>query len=248
MLTCSKCGYDNELGRIFCHSCGAKLDLSEMKAPSQGGAKLKKKGGSGGKLIGRTVGILILAVLVVVIFLAMQVPGLQPISTTGQDLRSADQKRFDLDQLATHNIPQQITLTEGEINAFIGSLGFKTGESKVFLVTPKNLQVELGNGVVKTVFLGKLTIANALNKDIYLSLTGTPTIEDGQFVFKPVSGAIGSLPISPWIIDHTGLLKDYFATLFAGQDREVQILNSLKSITVIPQQVILNYQPTAAGH
>ena len=248
MLTCSKCGYDNELGRIFCHSCGAKLDLSEMKAPSQGGAKLKKKGGTGSKLIGRTIVILILAVLVVVIFLASQVPGLRPISTTNQDLRSADQKRFDLDQLATRKVPQQITLSEGEINAFIGTLGFKTGESKVILVTPTNLQMELGNGVVKTVFLGKLTVANALNKGIYLSLTGTPTIEGGEFVFKPVSGAIGSLPISPWIIDHTGLLKNYFATLFAGQNKEIQILDSLKSITVIPQQVVLTYEPAAVGH
>jgi hypothetical protein len=248
MLTCSKCGYDNELGRIFCHSCGAKLDLSNVKAPSQGGAKLKKKGGTGSKLIGRTIVILILAILALGIYLAAQVPGLRPISTTNQDLRSADQKRFDLDQLATRNAAQQITLTEGEVNAFIGTLGFKTGEGKAILVTPTNLQVELGDGVVKAVFLGKLSIANAFNKGIYLSLTGTPTIEGHHFVFKPVTGAIGSLPVSPWIIERTGLLKDYFATLFAGQSKETQILDSLKSISVTPQQVVLSYDPAAVGH
>jgi len=74
MLTCSKCGYDNELGRIFCHSCGAKLDLSNIKSPSQGGAKLKRKGGTGGKLVGRTIVILILVALIAVIYLAAQVP------------------------------------------------------------------------------------------------------------------------------------------------------------------------------
>jgi zinc-ribbon domain len=248
MLTCPKCGYDNELGRIFCHSCGAKLDLSGIKAPSQGGAKLKKRGGTGGKLLGRTIGIVILAALVVGIFLIAQVPSLKPLSTTDQDLRVADQKRFDLDQLSKRSQPAKISITEGELNAFIDTLGFKKGDGKGLLVAPTNLQLELGNGVVKTVFVGKLSIGSAFSKGVYLSLTGTPTIEDGQFVFKPVGGAIGSLPISPWIIEHTGLLKNYFATLFAGQTKEKQILDSLKSISVTPEQVLLNYEPTAAGH
>jgi hypothetical protein len=247
MLTCSKCGYDNELGRIFCHSCGAKLDLSNIKSPSQGGAKLKKKGGTGSKLVGRTIGILILVALIAVIFLAAQVPGLRPISTTNQDLRSADQKRFDLDQLSTRKVAQQISLTEGEVNALISSLGFKTGQGKGVLVTPTNLQMELGKGVVKTVFLGKLSIANTLNKDIYLSLTGTPAIEAGHFVFRPVSGTIGSLPVSPWIIERTGLLKNYFTALFAGQGKETQILDSLSSISVTPQEIVLGYDPATAG-
>ena len=248
MLTCSKCGYDNELGRIFCHSCGAKLDLTEIKAPSQGGAKLKKKGGAGSKLVGRIITIVILVALAVGIFLALQVPTLRPISTTNQDLRSADEKRFELGQLNSRKVPQQVSLTEGEINALIGNLGFKTGEGKGLLITPSNLQMELGDGVVKTVFLGKLTIANALNKNIYLSLTGTPTVEGGSFVFKPVSGSIGSLPISGGIIEHTGLLKNYFATLFAAQSKEKAILDSLKSISVTPQEVVLDYDPAAAGH
>jgi len=30
MLICQKCGTDNPLGRVFCQSCGGKLDLSHM--------------------------------------------------------------------------------------------------------------------------------------------------------------------------------------------------------------------------
>lgn len=30
MIVCSKCGKDNELGRVFCTSCGTKLDLTHM--------------------------------------------------------------------------------------------------------------------------------------------------------------------------------------------------------------------------
>ena len=42
MLICPKCGYDNELGRIFCHSCGDKLDLSNIKPATAAEKKLRK--------------------------------------------------------------------------------------------------------------------------------------------------------------------------------------------------------------
>jgi hypothetical protein len=246
MLTCPKCGYDNELGRIFCHSCGAKLDLSEMKSPSQGGAKLKKKGSGGaGRLVGRTIGVVILVALVAVIYLAAQVPDVHRISTTSQDQRSAQQKRFDLDQITSSRQPQVITVTEAEINAFIDQ-GFKTGDGKGLAVTPSNLQLELGDGVVKAVFLGKLSVGTFFSKGIYLSLTGAPMIDGGRFEFMPVSGAIGALPVHPWLIEHTGLLKHYFEKLFASQGQEKQTLDSLKSITVTPQEIVLLYEPPAA--
>jgi hypothetical protein len=107
--------------------------------------------------------------------------------------------------------------------------------------------VQLQNGIVKTVFLGKLSLGSAINKSVCLSLSGAPTIEGGHFVFKPVSGAIGSLPVSPWVMEKTGLVKNYFATVFAGLSHEKQILNSLKSIAVTPQEIILTYEPTATA-
>lgn len=32
MIVCTKCGTDNQLGRVFCTSCGTKLDLSHMSS------------------------------------------------------------------------------------------------------------------------------------------------------------------------------------------------------------------------
>lgn len=248
MIVCSKCGYDNELGRIFCHSCGAKLDLSEIKSSSQGGAKLKKKSDAGGKLLGRVIGIIILVALVAAIFLAAQVPSVRPLSTTNRDLLSADKKRFDFDQLSARTTPQEISITEAELNAYIDTLGFKKTDGKGLLVTPTSLQIELGDGVVKVVFLGKLSVGSALEKRLHLSLTGTPVIESGHFEFKPISGAIGSLPIHPWLLEHTGILDHYFETLFASQTHEKQVLDSLKSISVTPQEVVLQYEPPVTAH
>lgn len=244
MIACSKCGYDNELGRIFCHSCGAKLDLTEIKAPSQGGKSLTRKAKGGArKMLSRVVSIAILAVVVVVLFLAFQVPNIRPISMSSDDLGSADRKRAALDELAVQKSPNTITVTEGELNAFIQGVGFQNSQGSGLAVVPTKLQLELGDGVITAVFLGKLHIAGSVEKQIYLSYTGVPTIEDGHFVFTPTAGSFGELPLSSWLLVKTGILDHYFARLFANMDKEKQVLDSLSSISVTRQSVVLNYQP-----
>ncbi|MGA2604086.1 MAG: zinc-ribbon domain-containing protein [Verrucomicrobiia bacterium] len=244
MIVCSKCGYDNELGRIFCHSCGAKLDLTEIKSPSQGGKSLRKriKGGAG-KLVSRVVSIAILAVVVVALFLACQVPNIRPISTSSEDLVLSDKKRAALDNLVVEKTPNSIAVTEGELNSFIQTLGFQGGSAGTLQVVPTKLQLELGDGVVTAVFLGKLHVAGSVEKQIYLSYTGVPTIEDGHFVFKPTAGAVGALPISSWLLVKTGLFDHCFAKLFVNLDKEKQVLDSLSSISVTSESAVLNYQP-----
>jgi hypothetical protein len=244
MIACSKCGYDNELGRIFCHSCGAKLDLTEIKSPSQGGKSLTRKAkGGAGKILSRVVSIGILAVVIVILFLAFQVPNIRPISMSSDDLGMADRKRGALDELAAQKSPSAITVTEGELNAFIQGVGFQNSQAGTLDVVPTKLQLELGDGVVTAVFLGKLHIAGSVEKQIYLSYTGVPTIEDGHFVFTPTAGAFGALPMSPWFLVKTGIFDHYFARLFVNMDKEKQLLGSLSSISVSSQSVVLNYQP-----
>lgn len=245
MVICQKCGYDNELGRIFCHSCGAKLDLTEIKSPSQGGKSLakKKRGTPAGKIIRRTINIAILVIVVAVIFLALQVPSVRPINTSSDDLISADKKRFALDDLAVQKKPQSISVTEAELNASIDALGFQKTEGKPLEVVPIRLQMELGDGVVTAIFIGKIHFGGSVDKQLYLSYTGVPTVEAGHFVFKPVRGALGSLPISPWVLEKTGLFDRYYAKVFSNQGHEKQVLDSLSSISVTPNEAVLNYQP-----
>jgi hypothetical protein len=247
MLTCSKCGYDNELGRIFCHSCGAKLDLNEIKAPSRGGAKLKKSGAHGGRLFRRTIGILILLAVLIVLYLAAQVPSVRAISTTNHDLDKSLEKRFDLDQLAIKNQPQVISFTAAELNAFINSLGFEKGKNKTAWMTPSLVQLELGNGIATVVFVGKVSLGS-LSKKVYLSYTGRPMVEDGRFEFVPVRGSIGALPISGSLLARTGIFDNCFGKLFSNLTHEKQVLDSLKSITVTSHQVDLNYVPPPGAH
>jgi hypothetical protein len=244
MVTCSKCGYDNELGRIFCHSCGAKLDLQEIRAPGRGGKQLtRKKGATVAQLLRRTVNIVIVTAVVIVIYLAMQVPNVRPISTTNSDLIAADRKRFELDDLASKKTPQTIAVTEAELNAFIQTLGFRKSSGKTLEVVPTRLQLELGNGVVTAIFLGKIHLGGSLDKQLYLSYSGVPAIEGGAFVFKPVGGTLGALLIHGWILEKTGLFNRYYAKVFARLGHEKQVLDSLSSVSVSTNGVVLTYQP-----
>jgi hypothetical protein len=245
MVVCQKCGYDNELGRIFCHSCGAKLNLSEIKSPSQGGKSLTKKaaGTPTGRIVRRTINVVILVAVIAVFYLAAQVPPVRPISTANDDLVSVDKKRMELDDLATQKQPQTITVSEAELNSFVGNLGFEKGNGGLLEVVPTQLQLELGEGVVTAIFLGKIHLGGSLDKQIYLSYTGVPTIEGGHFVFKPVAGALGSLPISGWILEKTGALDRYYAKVFAGLGHEKDVLDSLSSISVSAKEAVLSYQP-----
>jgi hypothetical protein len=245
MLICQKCGYDNELGRIFCHSCGTKLDLSEIKSPSQGGKSLAKKkaGSDAGRIIRRTIDVAILVAVIVVVFLVVQVPNVRPISTSNDDLVSVDKKRFELDELEVKRKPQTITVTEAELNAFISTLGFQGAEGKILEVVPTKVQLELGDGVVTAIFIGKIHLGGSLDKQLYLSCTGVPTIEGGHFVFKRINGALGSLPMSGWILQKTGLFDRYYARAFTNLGHEKQVLDTLSSISVTPQGAVLDYQP-----
>jgi hypothetical protein len=189
------------------------------------------------------VSIAILAIIVVALFLACQVPNIRPISTSSDDLNQSDQKRAALDNLLVEKRPNTVTITEGELNSFIQTLGFQGGSAGPLGVVPTKLQLELGDGVVTAVFLGRLHITGSVEKQIYLSYTGVPTIEDGHFVFKPTAGALGALPINPWLLVKTGLFDQYFAKLFVNLDKEKQALDSLSSISVTSQSAVLDYQP-----
>ena len=243
MVICSKCGYDNELGRIFCHSCGAKLNLSEIKSPSQGGKDLTKKRKRKGGMLARLIQIVIALAIVVTLVLVLQVPALRPISTSSEDLTSIDKKRFELDGLNLQKAPQTISISETELNAFVDTLGLQKSEAKGVSIIPSKLQIELGDGFVTAIFISKIHLGGSFEKQLYLTYSGVPTMEGGHLVFKPTAGAIGTLPIHPLILEKTGIFDRIYGRLLGNLGQERQMLDALASIAVTPKEVLLTYQP-----
>jgi hypothetical protein len=243
MLTCPKCSFDNELGRIFCHQCGTKLDLDQIKPAARGGPKIRRRGGWTPAKIARTAAEWIVVVLIIwVLWLALSVPQENAARPTNAELIAADSKRLDLVQLVERNRAGTIDVSETELNAFLSSLSFDKPKGTGIEVAPLGLRATLGDGWVQIAFWGELRMEKLVHKKLYISCTAVPTVEDGEFTVQPVAAYIGKLPLHPVLLNGTDLIQRYFRTLFGKLGYEKGLLDKLSSITIKPQQAQLTRQ------
>ncbi len=245
MLECSKCGFNNELGRIFCHQCGAKLEVDKIKPPTPG-AKMRRRAVASARKTVRVVIELGIAVgLIAVIALICLVPEVPPVKPTNAEMVAADTKRLDLQQLVNGSKAGSIELTDGELNAFLNTLGMEKPKGSGILLAPITIRAEFGNGTVKLGYLGDLQLGS-VHKQVYLGLAGRLSVAQGAVRFEPTGGWIGRLPLHPKLVEWTGLLQNCFSGLFEKQDVEKQALGKLTSITISDGKATLRYQPPAS--
>jgi len=243
MLICPKCRYDNELGRIFCHQCGTKLDLNQVKSPAQGGPKIRRKRkGAFGRMVRSAVVVAVVALIAWAIWLAGQVPDVATTKPTNAELLAVDNKRIDLEQLVGAKRAATLEVSRTELNTYLGNLGFAKPEKKTVRVVPKALQIDVRDGAVTLRFLGELQIGDAFGKRVFISYTGLPMVEDAYFEFKPVAGAVGKLPIHPLLLDATDMMGSFFARLFKSLYPDYKLLSQLSSISVKNDHVVLSCQ------
>jgi hypothetical protein len=62
MITCSQCGGANDIGRVFCTTCGTKLELTALTNAT---IPITAKRGSAGRIFGVLIGLILLLVILV---------------------------------------------------------------------------------------------------------------------------------------------------------------------------------------
>ncbi len=245
MVSCPKCGYSNELGRIFCHKCGVKLDLEEVRPPAARGVQARGPGWSAKRIVGLAVRLVVLVGVVVMVALVLQVPPSGESNPGKRDVQGIEYKRLELERMIQQKKAGTIMLSDGEINSYIEQIITAPGARNLILV-PTTVQVELGNGDVKVVVIGEVKFGESLKKQLAFSYIGLPMIEGNRFIFRPTGGSIGRLPIHPIILRYTGLLDRYYAQLFGSLSGDRELLNALASISVDSKRgVELKYDPTS---
>jgi hypothetical protein len=241
MLTCPKCEYENELGRIFCHQCGNKLDLSQIKAPGHGGKRLKKRGQANPKKILRlALDALVLGLIVWALYLLIQVPPDKIPKPTEQAKKALDKRRGSLEMMVMKHNPSSVNVTPDEFNAYLDNLTAKQAQGGGASVKPESLRAVFGDGVITIIFRGEIKLAG-FDKKLFVSYTGVPVIKGGQFQFQPVAGRIGDLPLHPWILENTPLVTGWYRSMFGGLTDDQRRLESLDSITIKPEYATLSY-------
>jgi len=218
--------------------------LNEVRPPpSTGKERRAKQSWSTKRIIGLVVRLAILLVVLMLVALVLQVPLVSGVKWTDRDSIGIDRKRLELERMIQQKRACAITLSEAEINSYVGQIPSGLAGHDL-VVEPTTVRVELGQGDVTVIVIGKIKFGKSFEKLTGFRYTGVPTIKGDRFVFEPVSGEIGRLPIHPKILHYTSLLSRYYAQLFRGMSGDRELLGGVSTISVDPKRgVELKYNP-----
>ena len=238
-LICPECRHENESERIYCHSCGARLDRSatavrnskeEVQATRKRVRKLfdpqrAKLRALFLKIIKLTLGAVAAATIVQMI-LPPDVPA--PSKTE----LVASQIRFDLENAAIRHQPPQLQYTEEQVNAFLG-YALKTKQSALNkpLLTFKRVVVQFHDGTCT------VTAERSLfGYSLYTTALYKPALTGGKIEALNTGASIGRLAIHPQAAQFIGIL---FADVWAALDREIKLLRKMSAIEFHEKAVLL---------
>lgn len=155
MLNCPQCGYDNDIGRIFCAKCGQKLEISRVGVPSsvRRGARRGKKGLAFGQLVQfllrKLFQVTILAAAVAFLVSVWLLPRESVRPGGEKDLESFQKKRAAFEEAFGSQAGGQFVFSEEELNSALALAVANTrkaaGENAGGLQLEK-LTVALGQG------------------------------------------------------------------------------------------------------
>lgn len=211
MIVCSRCGYENQLGHIFCTRCRAKLDFDHVSKRDL--TRTKKSGGRKWLRIMLIVDLLI----VVAIGLALWPLPVKARGGTSADLQQARRKMALMERVGA--CPPQV-FSESEVNACLAAAIDINRKSGAFRMRSIKVAVK-PNAILLSVaadwepMMGGVRIGPLA---VSYGMTGVPEMTPGGFHFAVSRGMMGHLPlpgplglmIAPQIRAHfKGLKQDY---------------------------------------
>jgi hypothetical protein len=241
-LICPECRHENEAERIYCHSCGARLDRSavasrkepvkdtrqrvkKMFDPQR--AKIRQLFFKVSKLV---LGSCAIAALIQIV----SPPDVAP-PPKGEML--ASQIRFDLEGMTTgRHQPPQVQYSEEQVNSFL-LYALKTKQASLDkpLLDFKRVVVGFSEGTCA------VTEERALfGYSFYLTCAYAPTLKEGKLQAPSRGGTIGRLPVHPQLAQVMGLL---FTDVWSVLDREIKMVRKLGRIEFHDKQVVLTATP-----
>lgn len=188
MIKCQKCGFENQLGAIFCRQCGGKLELEELRPE----VKDKKKQGCfklGCKLF-VVMFLLTISALVFVLFFPLSYTEYAPMQE--KEKTALDKKMKDMkDALEGKSKVRFYTITPAEMSALLQD--FIKEYAPDFKIDDIVIEIKDGKPILilQQKFLGVLRFRSELSGDF-----GITTNKDGKNAFDPTieNFKFGNLP------------------------------------------------------
>jgi hypothetical protein len=240
-LVCPDCQYENEVERIYCHSCGARLERSGLikdkatidESDAQARAHLEKMLRPPGlwkrrltQFLKLLLGAICLAALVEIIL----PPDLPP---QAKEAGFAPMINMDLASAIESHQPPQLVYSEEQVNSYLAS-SIRRGSSpaKEGFCPLTRMLVSFGEG----------SCAMTVERQLFgLSIYGRSAyriaVEGGKISSANSAGYIGRLPIHPALMRGTEALL--FSKAWETLARERKQITRLAGIEFHPQSVTL---------
>ena len=236
-VVCPECRHENEPERVYCHSCGARLNRSAVKVHKDNVQETQKRvkklfnpQGARLRALFFKISKVVLAACVVAILLTPIIPPELPEPTKTAVL--ASQVRFDLEGAALRHHPAEMSYSEDQTNGFlIYALKTKQKSLDQPLLEFKRAIVQFREGTCS------ITMERSLfGYSLFTTVNLSPVIKAGKMEITNQGGRIGRLPIHPELAQYMGFL---FADLQGALDREIKLVLKMGAIEVHDKTVVL---------
>jgi hypothetical protein len=238
-LVCQECQHENEPERIYCHSCGARLDRSSL-APVKGAKEESKETqrrlkqmldprGARARYMFFKISKLVLGAAGLAALIQILLP--PDIPPRAKSPVMSPQINMDLETAVMEHRPPELRYSEEQVNAYL-TYSLKSKQAAL----SKVLQFERAlMGFDER--LARVTIERSLfGFSIFTSGAYDASIANGKIVAKNKGGAIGRLPIHPAIMQYGDML---FADLWTALERDRKTIAKLGAIEFRPKLVVL---------
>ncbi len=220
-ISCENCNYVNEGQRIYCHSCGHKLDRTAVveeerkneTSPGEQQRRIKRLMNPGVKLGWKTLRTAaytlgLAALVAALVSVALPPKGVPPLP---KGLQQAPPLGIRLQQLGLASAGRQAVFTEEEINQYL--LGVLHAGPDKSVVRFRRAFVHLGEGAVR--ITSQMDIKGY---PLYVGATYRLKVENGVFSATPAGLQLGRLTIPEAAARHAGpvarlLLKPLWTSL-----------------------------------
>jgi len=197
-LRCASCGYENDPTRVYCHSCGTRLERGNVAAPPTGFthptdvAKMKKprQPVAWGRYFSALFKLALLAVLAAAVVLALLPPHDVP-APVEPDENLASRLSGLLDDASSSAEARAFGLPAEDINRWLVSSVALQGSSGSMQLKPQRLYAVPGNGQMRVGL--EVTVAGAGH--VFFEGDYEPVREGNGYTLEPRRYSVGRLPL-----------------------------------------------------
>ena len=244
-IKCSKCGFENQMGVIFCRQCGEKINMDEISPESLEEGKSKENAGkTAGKIIRWTVRILLLLIVLGLLAAVLAPWGLPvytaPDETTDEFKKKEEQAKFKLELYSAEKAPRflkPVSFSMEELNILFSKHFLKEGENKTTAWTLEHVVLSKENDRIRMLVFAKMFdhIPVLFRADGMVSAGGSA---ETPLAIQVDSAAIGHLPL----FYCNSFVSSKLVKILSGNDEIKRIFERAGSVSLKEESLVFDFR------